>query len=306
MRSSLFPLIALFTLALAGAAPAQDVGSLDPRPLPPLAQPNAPSTPAKELFGRASEPAPLAARTIGFYSRGCLAGGRPLPVNGAAWQVMRLSRNRNWGHPALLSFLEQFARKVPRISHWPGILVGDMSQPRGGPMLSGHASHQIGLDVDVWLTPMPARELTRAEREEMSAINVVRTDRLDVDPAKWTPDHLQVIKAAALDPRVQRIFVNAAIKKAICREATGDRSWLNKVRPYWGHDYHFHIRLNCPPGEAACREQDPVPPGDGCDASLDWWFSDAVLHPRPSTAPPKPPLTMAQLPTECRMVLNAK
>jgi penicillin-insensitive murein endopeptidase len=304
MRSLPASLIALFTIVWTGAAPAQDPGTLDPRPLPALAHPEDPSTPAKELFGRASQPAPLAARTIGFYSRGCLAGGRPLPANGPAWQVMRLSRNRNWGHPALLNFLEKFAREVPRISHWPGILVGDMSQPRGGPMLTGHASHQVGLDVDVWLTPMPPRELTRVEREEMSAINVVRTDRLDVDPSKWTPDHLQIIKAAARDAQVQRIFVNAAIKKAICREATGDRSWLNKVRPYWGHDYHFHIRLACPRGEEACREQDPAPPGDGCDASLEWWFSDTVLHPRPS--PPKPPLTIAQLPAECRMVLNAK
>jgi len=195
---------------------------------------------------------------------------------------------------------------VPTVSHWPGILVGDMSQPRGGPMLTGHASHQIGLDVDIWLTPMPARELTRAEREEMSANNVVRPDRLDVDPSVWTQDHLNVIKAAAQDPQVQRIFVNAAIKKALCRDAKGDRSWLNTVRPYWGHDYHFHVRLVCPPGQAACREQDPVPPGDGCDASLDYWFSDAVLHPRPGPERPKPPLTMAELPAECRMVLNAK
>ncbi len=306
MRSRLICLIALAISAQAGFALAQDKGTLEPIELPPLAHPNDPSTPAKELFGRETEPAPLAARTIGFYSRGCLAGGQPLPVNGPAWQVMRLSRNRNWGHPALLAFLERFARKVPTISHWPGILVGDMSQPRGGPMLTGHASHQIGLDVDVWLTPMPARQLTRAEREEMTATNVVRPDRLDVDPNVWTQDHLNVIKAAAEDPQVQRIFVNAAIKKALCRDARGDRSWLHTVRPYWGHDYHFHIRLNCPPDQPQCREQDPVPPGDGCDASLDYWFQDAVLHPHPGPERPKPPLTMAQLPAECRMVLNAK
>ncbi len=303
MRSPL-PVLIAFLLVSPAAVLAQDRGTLEPIAPPPLANPRDPSTPAKELFGRETEPAPLAARTIGFYSRGCLAGGHPLPVNGPAWQVMRLSRNRNWGHPMLIAFLERFAHKVPTVSNWPGILVGDLSQPRGGPMLTGHASHQIGLDADVWLTPMPARQLSRAEREEMSAINVVRADRLDVDPSKWTPDHLAVIKAAAQDRQVQRIFVNAAIKKAICREATGDRSWLTKVRPYYGHDYHFHIRLACPRGEGACREQDPVPPGDGCDASLDYWFSDAVLHPRPT--PPRPPLTLAQLPTECRTVLNAK
>jgi len=303
---SLLAALGLVSAGMTGGALAQDIGTLEPKPLPPLAHPEDPSTPAKELFGRQAEPAPLAARTIGFYSHGCLAGGRPLPVNGPAWEVMRLSRNRNWGHPALIAFLERFARKVPTVSRWPGILVGDMSQPRGGPMLTGHASHQIGLDADIWLTPMPNRDLSRLEREEMSAVNVVRGDRLDVDPTKWTPDHLAVIKAAALDPEVQRIFVNAAIKKAICREATGDRSWLNKVRPYYGHDYHFHVRLACPQGEEACRDQDPVPPGQGCDASLAWWFSESILHPTPGPWKPKRPLTLAQLPTECKTVLLAR
>jgi penicillin-insensitive murein DD-endopeptidase len=291
---------------LVEASLAQDKGSLEPVRLAPLSHPGDPSTPAKELFGRQLAPAALPARTIGFYSHGCLAGGQALPVNGPAWQVMRLSRNRNWGHPALLAFLERFARKVPTVSHWPGILVGDMSQPRGGPMLSGHASHQIGLDADIWLTPMPARELSRFEREEMTAVNVVRSDRLDVDPEKWTPDHVAVIRAAAQDPQVQRIFVNAAIKKALCREATGDRTWLHKVRPFYGHDYHFHVRLACPAGENACQGQDPVPPGDGCDASLNWWFSDAVIHPAPGPQKPKPGLTMAQLPRECESVLTAR
>jgi penicillin-insensitive murein endopeptidase len=299
-----FAAIALLSSQLA----AQEKGNLEPRTLPPLAHPEDPSTPAKALFGRQMEPAPLAARTIGFYSHGCLAGAQALPVNGPAWQVMRLSRNRNWGHPALVAFLERFATNVPKISHWPGLLVGDISQPRGGPMLTGHASHQIGLDADIWLMPMPRRELSRVEREQISAVNVVADDRLDVDPGKWTPDHLAVIKAAAQDKEVQRIFVNAAIKKALCRQADGERSWLAKVRPFYGHDYHFHVRLACPDGENACEDQPAVPPGDGCDASLAWWFSDAVLHPRPSPVPPKPkpPLTLAGLPNECRRILTAK
>ena len=298
----------LFAALVLGVVPAaaQDKGSLDPKPLPPLANPDNPATPAKQLFGRALTPADLEARSIGFYSRGCLAGGEALPVNGSAWQVMRLSRNRMWGNPALISFLEHFAKDVPRVSRWPGILVGDISQPRGGPMLTGHASHQIGLDADIWLTPMPRRELSRSEREEMSATNVVRADKLDVDEDVWTPDHLSVIRAAAKSPDVQRIFVNAAIKKALCREAGSDRGWLNKVRPMYGHNYHFHVRVYCPRGEEGCSGQDSVPPGDGCD-QLAWWFQPSVLHPRPNPHPkPKPQLTMASLPAECRVVLKTK
>jgi penicillin-insensitive murein endopeptidase len=236
-----------------------------------------------------------------------LAGARALPVDGETWQVMRLSRNRNWGHPALIAFLERFAKKIPKVNGWPGILVGDMSQPRGGPMLTGHASHQVGLDADIWLTPMPDRKLSRVEREEMSATNVVREDGLDVTK-DWTPKHMEAVKAAAQDPAVQRIFVNAAIKKAICRQAKGDRSWLEKVRPMYGHNYHFHVRMHCPKGEDTCEDQAPVPGGQGCDqAALAYWFTDAVLHPkRDPNAKPPPSMTMAALPAECRRVLVAK
>lgn len=262
-----------------------------------------PSTPAKDLFGRAGKPAAMASEAIGFYSRGCLAGAQSLPAKGGSWQAMRPSRNRTWGHPALISFLERFASTAAQASHWPGILVGDMSQARGGPMLTGHASHQVGLDADIWLRPMPKDPLTATELEELSAISMVRADRLDIDPAVWTDGHLAVIRAAAMDPDVQRIFVNAAIKRALCRSAKG-QAWMSKVRPWYGHDYHFHVRLSCPGGQDSCTKQDPTVEGDGCDASLQWWFSDEALHPKP-VKEPSPPLTLAQLPAECRQVLDA-
>ena len=95
---------------------------------------------------------------------------------------------------------------------------------------------------------------------------MVRADRLDVDPQAWTPSHLAVIRAAAQEPSVQRIFVNAAIKKALCREAKGDRRWLSKVRPMYGHDYHFHIRIKCPPGAASAKASPTAAAGEGCSA----------------------------------------
>jgi penicillin-insensitive murein endopeptidase len=290
----------------APGAQAQDKGTLDPKPLPPLANPGDPALAAKELFGRKAAPAAMQARAIGFYAKGCLAGAVALPVNGETWQVMRLSRNRNWGHPNLVRFLERFSEKARKVG-WSGLLVGDMSQARGGPMYTGHASHQVGLDADIWFTPMPDRELTRREREEMSATNLLRADKKDVDPKIWTPAHLAVIRAAAQESAVERIFVNAGIKKAVCREAGSDRGWLYKVRPMWGHNYHFHIRLRCPADEPDCRPQEPPAHGDGCGSELDWWFRDAVLNPPPPKEPPKPRpgLKMADLPAACRQVLLA-
>lgn len=299
-------LAAALLLLGAGSAAAQDRGTLNPKPLPPLANPDDPATPAKALFGRATGPASGPARAYGSYAKGCFSGGEALPIDGATWQVMRLSRNRMWGTPPLVDFLERFAAQAPRVG-WTGLLVGDMSQPRGGPMLTGHASHQLGLDADIWLTPMPNRRLSRQEREEMSATNVVRADRLDIDTEVWTPEHLRIIRLAAEQPEVARLFVNPAIKKALCRESTGSRGWLSKVRPMYGHNYHFHIRLSCPDGQGACDDQAPPPPGDGCGEELAYWFSDAVLNPKPPKVKPKPrpPMTMAALPAACRSVLKA-
>jgi penicillin-insensitive murein endopeptidase len=293
---------ALALVIAAGSAAAQDRGTVDPKPLPPLAKPDDPNTPAKELFGRKPNPAPLAARAIGYYTGGCLAGGVMLPINGKNWQVMRLSRNRNWGHPNLIAFLERLSAKAPKVG-WHGLLVGDLAQPRGGPMLTGHWSHQVGLDADLWLTPMPNRELTRVEREEMMATNVVADTWKDIDPKAWTPAHHAIIKTAAQDDEVERVLVNPAIKKALCREATGDRSWLSKVRPVYGHNYHFHIRLGCPDGQEGCKSQPAVPTDEGCGKDLDWWFS------RPAPTPGgagRAPLKMSALPAACKQVLLAE
>jgi penicillin-insensitive murein DD-endopeptidase len=267
---------------------------------------------AKRIFGTKENPAPLAARAIGSFAKGCLAGAVALPVDGPHWQVMRLSRNRNWGHPELIRVIERIASQAAGEAGWPGLLVGDISQPRGGPMLTGHASHQIGLDADIWLTPSPPRRLSGEERETMSATNLVRADWLDIDPARYTLSHLAVIRLAAREPKVSRIFVNPAIKKALCRDAGAERGWLSKVRPMWGHNYHFHIRLACPAGEASCVDQPLPQDGDGCGSELTDWLAkqdEAMNRPKPpvpNPKPPPPPMTLDYLPAECRAVAIAR
>ncbi len=242
-------------------------------------------------------------RAIGSPGRGCLDGAIALPADGPGFQVMRLSRNRSYGHPRLIRFIEALAMETPSVG-WAGLLVGDLAQPRGGPMRSGHRSHQSGLDVDVWFTPAPQRRLTAQEREEIGAVSVVASDGRSVHPAAWTQAHGQVLRIAAEHPDVDRIFVNAAIKNELCTTTDGDRRWLRKIRPWWGHDEHFHVRLACPPDDADCEAQEPLPAGDGCDQSLEWWFSEeAAAELRKPKAPAKT-LTLDDLPPTCRQVLR--
>ena len=261
------------------------------------------SRPAKELFCSVEAPAPAAEpRVIGSYAKGCLAGAVSLPVDGRAWQAMRLSRNRTWGHPELIALIEELA-VAAQADGWPGLLVGDIAQPRGGPMRTGHASHQIGLDADLWLTPMPDRVLTVEERESMSAVSMLADGTRQVDPARFGPAQVAVIRRAALFPEVERIFVHPGIKQALCEASGDDRDWLQKVRPWWGHDAHFHIRIRCPADQPKCRPQEPAPAGDGCGEELAWWLSDEPWKKPDKPLPVPAPLKLADLPAECRDVL---
>lgn len=265
-------------------------------------------TPAKQLFGHVPGPANMNPASYGFYSKGCLAGGQQLVADGPFHQAMRPQRNRAWGHPNMIALIHRLAETANRDAGWPGILVGDISQARGGPMLTGHASHQMGLDADIWMMPAPPRRYTVAERNSISAVSMLSaSDKFRVDPTLFTPGHVTVLRAAAKEREVARMFVHPAIKRALCEAAGNDRDWLRKIRPWYGHHYHFHIRLRCPRGQSGCRNQDPPPPGDGCGASLDWWFTDEPYKPREGPAPPpKPPVRLADLPQACTGVLNAQ
>lgn len=262
---------------------------------------------AKMLFGSKKLPAAMPSSAEGFYSRGCLAGGMAIPVDGPTWQVMRLSRNRRWGHPDLIRLIEELSIRA-KADGWNGLMIGDISQPRGGPMLTGHMSHQIGLDADLWFMPMPDKRLTLREREQMSAVSVLKEGTPYVDDSRWTRAHARLLYHAASFDEVQRILVHPGVKKKLCETVRGNRDWLSKIRPYYGHHYHFHIRLHCPEGSPGCKAQREVGGSPECGDTLDWWF-DHALKPRESTTDDKPSkrreITLAKLPDTCRRVLNA-
>lgn len=285
-----------------------------------MAAPAGAETLANRLFGGMSLPSTEDAMPIGTYARGCGAGLVELPETGPTWQAMRLSRNRNFGQPAMIGYLIDLSETAAKIGYGRGLYIGDISQPRGGPMTSGHASHQIGLDADIWMLPPQSLRLSEADREAISSIPVRSADQRSVT-RNWTKTHHRLLKEAASDPRVDRIFVAAAVKIEMCRGAKkADTKWLQKIRPVAGHDTHFHVRLKCPKGARLCQTQTPTVAelsngGSGCDETLMWWVTD-YLDPPKSTGkkpldedpPPKKKgpreFTMADLPEQCGAVLE--
>jgi len=231
---------------------------------------------AKNPWGAFSHPAAGEPRAIGDYSGGCLQGARALALDGEGYQVMHPSRLRYFGHPTLLDFIETLGHGVAR-EGLGVVLIGDMSQPRGGRATGGHASHQTGLDVDIWFWhPKQAERapLPSAERERVHARTILDAKAGGVLPA-WKTHVAKVLELAARDARVERIFVHPLIKRELCTEAKGDRSWLRRIRPWYGHDDHFHVRLACPADSPSCTPQDPPAAGDGCE-ELDYWLSEAA------------------------------
>ena len=270
--------------------------------------------PAKQLFGKITLPSSQRTEPLGFYAKGCLAGGIAIPVDGPAWQVIHLSRNRRWGTPQMIALIERLAREAKAEDGWNGLMIGDISQPRGGPMLSGHASHQIGLDADIWLTPMPDRKMSYQEREVIAEASVVKSNMQNVN-GNWTKAHQRLILRAASYPQVERVFVNPGIKKKLCDSVDGpERSLLSKIRPIYGHNYHFHIRMKCPPGSQGCDDQVDPPIDSGCGKPLAEWLNRVKPRPVVAETKPKKPvkktakpkyLTLSGLPNACAVVLKA-
>lgn len=212
-------------------------------------------------WSRARKPSSDRAEAIGEYGAGCIAGAVALPLRGKGYRVAHPERRRVFGHPNLIALIGDLGGRVDQLGIGP-LAIGDLGQPRGGPALTGHASHQTGLDVDIFFLPLvdgAARSLVDAAEKKPSPL--------------FTKRIVRELEATATDPRVDRIFVNPVLKRALCEDPNRG-AWLQKLRPWWGHDDHFHVRLSCPKDSPDCVAQPPLPPGDGCDDSLAWWFRD--------------------------------
>lgn len=241
-------------------------------------------------------------KIYGSYANGCFSGGVTIPINGNGFQQVRPSRNRYYGDESLLMFIEslgQYAQGRDRT-----VILGDSSQPRGGPMNSGHSSHQVGLDVDIWFEAIGPQGLTGKQREGLSTPSLVNAKKGKISK-HWQPYYRDLLYQAAIYPKTERIFVNPVIKSYLC-ETEQDKSWLYKVRPWSGHDSHFHVRLACPKNQPNCEAQAPVAKNSGCDADLKNWVKDQQdlalgIKKRPAS---KGQGVTKTLPIECQGVLS--
>ncbi len=237
------------------------------------------------------------AKAIGSFTNGCVIGAAALPQQSPHYQVMRPDRQRYFGHPDLLAFIHQLARQVYQ-RHQSMLLIGDMAMPAGGRFGHGHTSHQSGLDVDIWLqlprTPWSLQQLLTPQ-----PLDLVMNNGRQVKTQLWQPQLVDLIRLAAKNERVTRIFVHAAIKKQLCHDAGTDRHWLRKIRPWFGHRAHMHIRLRCPETSLECVDQEAPPPGDGCDTELESWL---VTRP-PDSAPQE--TALPPLPVSCQALLDS-
>ena len=257
-----------------------------------------PSVGLPMTWGEVLEPAPGTAHAIGSYTAGCVQGAIPLPADGRGYQVMRPQRRRFFGHPLLVRYLQELGAAVDQ-KGLGMLLIGDLGQPRGGPMPFGHRSHQNGLDADIWFwLPGDGMVLSVAERETIGAPSMLTAGGRALEAQQWSQRQAEVLRLAVSFDVVARIFVNPVIKKALCEQFPGV-SWLQKLRPWWGHDDHFHVRLRCPAGQTACQDQDPLPAGSGCGAELAWWFTEEARKPPPPVDVPKVPL-----PAACEAILR--
>lgn len=236
--------------------------------------------------------------SIGKYNAGCVKDSVELPETGLGYQVIRTSRKRNHGNKVLIDFIKRFTTDFSK-KYKANVLIADISKEGGGPILDDHSSHQSGLDADILLLHnRNENELyTVPEREMLKPVSKLNGAKNKIDFNKWSPLNGELLKTAASYGEVDRIFINPAIKKHLCGKYGGE-NWLKKLRPWWGHDGHFHVRLSCPEDNTKCVDFES-PRNIECGSELTWWFSkDAYEKLKNKRSKPKTEKDII-LPKEC-------
>lgn len=242
-------------------------------------------------------------RIYGSYNLGCIDGTVPILDKDQTFQIQRWGKGRNYVHPMMAHYIFDLVKRA-QAAGLPPLMLGDMSRQYGGPIGPGssHASHETGLDLDIPFDfAKPRKSLYELQHPE--DVYIVKGRKIQKN---FTPTVVTLIKTAATDPRVERIFVAPMIKKRMCqlfegKGQPGDDAFLQKLRPWFGHQAHMHVRLKCPADSPDCTPQKPIPEGTGCGYEVDSWFlpPDKTAKVTPKKKKPKP-----ELPQQCKLLLE--
>lgn len=215
-----------------------------------------------------SSEAVFSSEAIGFYSGGKLKDGVSIMDSGITIHKLFLSRKRFFGTQEIQDVISDAADFV-RQEHPQAelIQIGDIANKEGG-LCKGHSSHQNGLDADiVYLTKNGRLQSQDAPywEEEFVKNNIVSSN-FHIDR------NFSLFKFLIINKSVNRIFVDAAIKKVFCSFAkknnllndTETVETLRRIRVEKLHSTHFHMRINCPQTDLTCKPQVEVPLGSGC------------------------------------------
>jgi penicillin-insensitive murein DD-endopeptidase len=206
---------------------------------------------------------------VGFYTNGKIIGAAAIPLEGLGLLKLFQPRNRHYASTDLISLLLWTAETIS--AGFPGgerMQIGDSSAENGGP-ISGHASHQNGLDVDIAYFRLDHRE---QDPQAVDGFQESFVKEGQVTENFDTIRNWETIKLVVSTGRVNRIFVDAAIKKAMCLhaeslgEAAEKTETLRRLRVWPQHDDHFHLRLTCPTRSPECVPQEEPPAGSGCES----------------------------------------
>lgn len=217
--------------ALRAAPPAQaPVAPVSPAPLrdapatlAPLPEATGPNPAARDAEAVYPKIHWRQSRAIGLPHAGRLVGGVRLPVEGPDWvtwdPVLHRVPNRAsrlYGTDDLvrlvITVVEEYRRAHPDA---PRVVIGDLSHRRGG-AINEHASHENGLDVDIYYP------------------------RLDHRLA--APKHVRLVDRQLAQDLADR-FVRAGATVVFVGYRTGLRGPAGVVVPYAGHDNHMHVRI---------------------------------------------------------------
>lgn len=216
----------------------------------------------------------ISAESFGKYTDGHIFKSVPLKRNAPGIQTMRPAMAKFYGHTELRDFIYKLGKQTINSGNGQ-LMIGDLSHKDGGELI-GHASHQNGLDVDIWFyRPKDTiTDLANDQRDSSKFPHFLNPATNEFYPNMWNTKLDNVLKMAASDSRVAKIFVNAGVKRRLCRIFPGEK-FLSKIRPWYRHHEHFHVRLKCPENSPSCENQPEIKSLDCSGDNIDWWFGPA-------------------------------